>query len=143
MNENMKKWIAALRSGNYAQCQQALRIDDSFCCLGVATDLYLQEQGGLWEKDGERADGGMAYVAYSWDGQRMENMLLPEEVADWLGLGYRADRENPIISFLRTNPDGETKTAIEALSDLNDVVEMTFGEIADLIEAHLLPEVPA
>lgn len=33
-------WLNALRSGEYKQAQNRLRVNDSFCCLGVACDLY-------------------------------------------------------------------------------------------------------
>ena len=41
---NVKKWVAALRSGDYKQCQQQLaEVDDrgkhSYCCLGVACEV--------------------------------------------------------------------------------------------------------
>lgn len=36
---NRKKWVAALRSGEYAQCRGFLESDGSFCCLGVLSKL--------------------------------------------------------------------------------------------------------
>jgi hypothetical protein len=30
-----KRWVAALRSGKFAQGRSALRDEDSYCCLGV------------------------------------------------------------------------------------------------------------
>ena len=47
MNENAKKWVAALRSGEYKQGQYNLRSDqDHFYCLGVACDLYDSNKMG-------------------------------------------------------------------------------------------------
>jgi hypothetical protein len=34
--EYKKKFVAALRSGNYRQCKEALKKDGGYCCLGVA-----------------------------------------------------------------------------------------------------------
>ena len=35
--ENVKRWVAALRSGNYAQGRGCLRsADDEFCCLDLS-----------------------------------------------------------------------------------------------------------
>lgn len=41
-----KKWVKALRSGNYSQTTGKLcnPHGDSFCCLGVLTELYIQDQ---------------------------------------------------------------------------------------------------
>jgi hypothetical protein len=43
MNQEWKeKWLVALRSGKYKQGARALRRgDDTFCCLGVLSDLVL------------------------------------------------------------------------------------------------------
>lgn len=43
--EFIRKWVDALRSGNYNQCKHQLRTNtkegkSSFCCLGVACDVY-------------------------------------------------------------------------------------------------------
>lgn len=34
-----RRWCEALRSGDYAQANGALRINDAYCCLGVALDI--------------------------------------------------------------------------------------------------------
>ena len=42
--ENRKKWVEALRSGEYRQGSGSLRTyDDKFCCLGVLADLGKQD----------------------------------------------------------------------------------------------------
>lgn len=36
MDANLKeKWVAALRSGDYEQCQSRFEFNGGFCCLGV------------------------------------------------------------------------------------------------------------
>ena len=35
-----KKWIDALRSGHYEQCQGQLKYRDSHCCLGVLAEVH-------------------------------------------------------------------------------------------------------
>ena len=47
MNENAKKWVAALRSGEYKQGKDCLEKDGKNCCLGVACRVYQKEVGGL------------------------------------------------------------------------------------------------
>ncbi len=46
-----KKWLAALRSGEYRQGREALRQrvkkSDAYCCLGVLADLVAPEE---WSK---------------------------------------------------------------------------------------------
>ncbi len=48
------EWVAALRSGRYKQGQKALRVHDSFCCMGVLCDIVKDhpEVSGKWLSDG-------------------------------------------------------------------------------------------
>jgi hypothetical protein len=49
--KDFKKWIKALRSGEFKQTQAVLNDEDGFCCLGVACKLFIKE------KDILRCDG--------------------------------------------------------------------------------------
>lgn len=69
-----KKWIAALRSGNYKQAKETLRRGNSFCCLGVLCNLHAQEHPEIAAEQ--------RYAAkYMGRGN-----FLPEAVAVWAGL---------------------------------------------------------
>jgi len=81
IEENRKKWIAALRSGEYDQGRAYLCKDGKYCCLGVAAHTLgikvtkefdgivwfdeseatapksLQEMLGLWGDNGLSSDG--------------------------------------------------------------------------------------
>ena len=47
MNEAVKtKWIEALLSEEYLQGKGCLKRGEEYCCLGVLTELYIQEHGG-------------------------------------------------------------------------------------------------
>ena len=70
MNEpRVKKWIAALRSGDYPQTFKRLRDKQGFCCLGVACDL---NDPGVWTPSILRSDGERVML---WDG---EGAVLPQ-----------------------------------------------------------------
>jgi len=120
MNNNAKKWLRALRSGEYKQEAGGLHSIDqegnsTFCCLGVACDLYLNEVGDLTTRIHQRGQ-----VAYG-----EEYSYLPRQVAEWLGLwsydGTFLDPENILLPEERS------------LADLNDN-GATFREIAETIE---------
>jgi hypothetical protein len=53
MNQDIKKkWVEALRSGEYEQGKDQLRSsDDEFCCLGVLCDVAHKEGLGQWHLD--------------------------------------------------------------------------------------------
>ena len=91
MNDNAKKWVAALRSGEYRQGRGWLHLhtpeDDSYCCLGVACDLYSKETGnGGWR---ERTEHGAVMFDDGSAGSRWESQSsgrLTNAVRMWLGL---------------------------------------------------------
>jgi hypothetical protein len=44
------KWLVALRDPETKQTKGCLRRGDSFCCLGVLSDIYAKEHGIEWEE---------------------------------------------------------------------------------------------
>ena len=124
MNNNAKKWLRALRSGEYKQEAGGLHSIDqegtsTFCCLGVACDLYLNEVGDLTTRNA-RGNDIETSVAYG-----EEYSYLPRQVAEWLGLwsydGTFLDPENILLPEERS------------LADLNDN-GTSFTDIAAVIE---------
>lgn len=123
MNPRAKAhWTAALRSGEYTQAKHAMRVVHtggwSYCCLGVACDVW---GGGRWD---------MNEYVYNGD----ESMgTLPVAMATRVGI----EQHNP--NFLRglgyTDPFGNETEAYA--SELNDIYNFTFDQIADLVEYFL------
>ena len=103
-----KKWVNALRSGKYKQCQKTLHDGEGFCCLGVAIDLL----GVKWRKSVD----GEYYPGYS-----REHMVLPDKIRKQIGMKNQAGRVvcNNVY-----------------LSELNDNGK-SFDEIADIIEKNV------
>lgn len=113
MNENAKKWVAALRSGDYEQetigwMRQAYQPGyesktkngpDKFCCLGVLCDI-----------------SGLA----KWKGASYMGQIrhLPETVMEWAGLRDECGEINSTFSLTGQNDAGKS-----------------FNEIADIIES--------
>jgi len=109
--ENVQAWVDALRSGEYDQAKEVLHTSDgSYCCLGVACEI-----SGLGDWDGEY---------YKIADEERWSGVLPPAVQKWLGLGIRSS--NPM---LRGNTTAVT---------LNDDFDLTFAEIADLVEKKYL-----
>jgi hypothetical protein len=120
MNEQVKQqWIEALRSGEYSQTQEELRNLDGYCCLGVLCDIYSKSKGvNFWKG----ACGCYFFLSLP---DQYEYSTLPKNVSEWAGLG---GVDNPIVEY------GEEKVAI---SDLNDKEQLTFNQIAAIIEEQL------
>lgn len=113
--EIKQKWLDALRSGQYQQTTEVLHDDQGFCCLGVLTDLYRQENGGEWTKESHQAIKYTFVNRNYLDGTEVD--ILPWTVVNWSGL-----------------IDQVPHLADNYISNLNDR-GMSFAEIADLIEA--------
>ena len=113
MNPIVKtKWIAALRSGDYAQGKGSLHRGGKYCCLGVLCDLYRKEHPEAhWNDD--------KFVTKN----EQRGGFLPWDVVQWAGLA-------------ETDPFIDSQG--ESLSYLNDRGNnKTFPEIATLIEENL------
>ena len=61
LTENQKKWVDALRSGDYKQAKGRLECHGSYCCLGVA--CLVAEQHGV----PVRREGMSLYGGRLWD----------------------------------------------------------------------------
>lgn len=128
MNPEIKAlWIDALRSGDYEQCKGALRRGDSFCCLGVLTELAVK--AGAVEPGEVDRDG---YYVYPYtvldDCPQVELFDLHRGVMEWSGMTSATGILHQIISF------GEEGRYGSSLIHLNDHAGYNFNQIADVIE---------
>jgi len=115
--EIMKKWVKALRSGEYKRAVTALCRENkngycSFCCLGVLIELYIQEKNKILKTK--------IYWKTSYTGVLEfggKNGFLPEKVKNWAGM----NTNNGVYSYKDT------------LAKDNDNGK-SFKQIADVIE---------
>ena len=137
-----ERWLEALRDEEeYTQGRNILRSstdEDCFCCLGVLTDLAVQEGVAEWRRD---KWGG--WKAGAIDGRETVCGVLLDPVSKWAGL----KRSPTVDKFDAAKAMGLTKAEIDAkvgrngsrvgLIELNDY-GFTFAQIADVIE-HCFP----
>lgn len=113
MNEEIKKeWVAALRSGKYKQGKKYLRNkkDDTFCCAGVLCDILLKKAGKTWDED-----EGSGFYAFN----SAHVLSISEREAVGLPIGLQLEK------------NGRT----DSIYVMNDHRDLSFNEIADLIES--------
>lgn len=118
--ENMRLFVAALRSGEFTQGQGVLKRRNtingkvSHCCLGVFCEIAMRHGVQLevtdFEMTSEQATG------YRFNGAGSH---LPLEVADWLGIPL-----NPWVNL--------TDTAMS----VNDAFGWNFTRIADAFDSY-------
>ena len=107
--ELAKKWVAALRSGEYKQTGNVLRNLDGFCCLGVLCDIL---DSGKWNNN--------------------KRFIFFDELDD--NKLYESGTEIP--NTIWYNMFGNTSSQ-NLLIDMNDLGASSFYEIADYVETTL------
>lgn len=119
--QHRKELVEALRSNKYKQGRSALRLGDTYCCLGVACDLSGL---GTWESGGFLGLDRKTRYYYVVDAMR-HHTSLPREVANYYGILYP---EGTITSDTHVLDSGR-----ETLIEMNDHGE-SFETIAKFIE---------
>lgn len=124
MNDNAKKWVEALRSGEFKQGQLALceitEDGDNYCCLGVACQVAVD--AGLPVTVTERDLNGRRRRTYDH-----ERTALPTTVRDWLGLSTPGGAYHKHLA--------DTPGTAYSLMGHNDSDKFDFNQIADIIES--------
>lgn len=114
--EKKREWVSALRSGDYQQGTGCLRgADGRYCCLGVL--CHLQKDGKFKRNPDEvvRTHDDLEAIVYEYEGE-LATIVPP------VALMNHVDLDDSII---------------ETLTEMNDVEEKTFPEIADWIEGNI------
>ena len=124
-----KLWVKKLRSGEYKQQHEGyLKIDihsdgPSFCCLGVACDLYDKHVDKLLVRECDNLSD-IEGKYYTYDGCSSH---LPESVQKYLGITMYGNLELSEIIY--------------DLAQLNDYTGLSFKELADIIEKEWIKKV--
>ena len=122
LGPNQRKWIAALRSGEYEQTQGCLRDNDGFCCLGVAVNALVPHR---WTC----LDGVYGIYRIEGDLSTWHDVSLTSDIVDLLGLHGEEGQSR----------FGNEDTKYPMCSLLNDTKNLTFMGIAAQLERY--PEI--
>jgi hypothetical protein len=114
--EFLKAWVEALRSGRFEQGRGQLRYYSGYgawkhCCLGVACEVGVEMDVVETHND--------SFHFMLDENEGWETAILPPGFAKWIGFEER----DPYIG-------GGKGT----LTNMNDVMNLSFAEIADVIE---------
>jgi hypothetical protein len=136
MNELIaQQWVAALRSGDYKQGKSVLHNQDTntYCCLGVLCDLYVQENNNRDSYCQQRMLSDTSIVTCFGD----STGTLPSDVRIWAGIGD----DNGQFKYNKPIPGRDTSYFKDEdnclLTSMNDGEyghDFTFEEIANIIE---------
>lgn len=115
LNEIQAKWLVALRSGKYKQGRASLRnINDEFCCLGVLCDVLDNTKWMNKSPDDDVKRSSKFIKSYMYEGN---SGSITNEIGIKAGI---------VI--------GEDRAIINALIAKNDIIKVSFGEIACFLE---------
>lgn len=126
---DVKKWVKALRSGEYEQDKGHLCLEDEiggdsfYCCLGVACDVLVE---GHWQKD---------QYSNLWSIGPFEEFPLPPNNNTHVDWGGAETTSFPSLSILEKI--GLDVAYAQELAELNDN-GWSFKRIANKIEGDLL-----
>lgn len=123
MKEEIKKrWVEALRSGEFKQGTGALYNPDTgeHCVLGILCELAVQD--GVVQRHDHEHGGPSVYGNLGGDDS---DVVVPPEVIEWAGL----DSCIPLVEYF----DEEYGNTYEAVAEMNDR-GLSFKYIAELIE---------
>ena len=126
MYERVKRmWVARLRAEGNQQCTGFFKKGDRFCVLGLLCQLYIEDTGeASWE-------GSYLTLFDSSVSKWYGGSAVPSQVAKWAGFPrHRANWGDGIGESLRFRHEGRDYY----LATLNDEVELTFDQLADLID---------
>ena len=117
--DNIRKWVAALRSGTYQQGRLILHdfIHNRFCCLAVAC-----ETAGIRRT---RGSGSKAASEYHF-GERYPRVDIPGRA--WF-LGHFGFEYDEPFTY---------QGHVQELAELNDQRGITLSQVADLLEKRFL-----
>ncbi len=121
-----KRWINALRSGDYEQSSGQLQDTIGYCCLGVLCDVVKYDVGLDWEfvsGDGPYFDGEMSLLPHSVWNYVTDGLHLPSSPTTKCDFNV----ENHLFDHY----DSEA-----SLAEINDE-GASFEEIAQIIEDQL------
>jgi hypothetical protein len=122
--EQLTKWVAALRSGDYQQTKGFLRYDDlssinsGYCCLGVWLDL----QGVIWERPATERHDYSCTVNNKWI------------------IGAASATELSEVIPLKSDTLGQLMDLNDGSVELENGELATFADIADWIEKNIKPD---
>lgn len=136
--ENMDKFLAALRSGEFQQgrfnlCLTAPESEvQNFCCLGVMAELASKDGAVEVEENGY-------YRTYD-----NQSSLPPLAVLEWLGLPEvnrkRVFGNEYNVSLFNSSVNSSTAEAFVTATELNDALYFSFTQIADEFEKEFARE---
>lgn len=134
MNKDvLKRWIKALRSGDFKQARGQLAHTrsgtTSYCCLGVLCELAADDQ--VVERTTD--EDGIRYDRFSWS-------VPPPAVEDWLGTSHYTVKLGKDLDMLSEDDGSYTAGEEISLIRLNDGYRFSFDQIADALEATYLAD---
>jgi hypothetical protein len=143
--DNVRRWTAALRSGEYEQTTSMLAIQDgdsvAYCCMGVGCVVAGPDEVPHETITYPSAVYGFTDTVKHSFGDGSCEELPPTEFHAWLGIEGEMDNDDVYIDwpeeYVRLSegsPRGGLSRAVMSCANMNDSFNLTFEQIADMID---------
>jgi len=124
LKEQQKQWLTALEGDDYEQCQEKLKDGESYCCLGVAMELFGD---GEWRSNAGTTD----WFPRNGNADQYWESYMPDR--DWQGLGLWSNSGELVI------PDDEPDSAVHIVfvgdgTDIQSIQLFDEANSADMID---------
>ncbi len=106
----IQKWIDALRSGEYKQCQGQLRKGNSFCATGVLCDVHSKEfnSKASWEDNKYLGNEvSMPMIVQNWINSEIVIGIITMNDGHRMGFNQIADKIEKKFNILKAKEDAK------------------------------------
>lgn len=136
-----ERWVALLRTDEYEQTKYVLCTEDGKgrCCMGVAVDPKVTGIELEWEPEHITRYLGEGQPGVEIDARAFSPLLDDGDFEPEAGVMPPSIQR--ALGFTDDNPEVVREDHVglsEAVATLNDSADLTFVEIADLIESHYI-----
>lgn len=136
-NANLKRWIAAAKSGKYKKTTHQLKFEDSFCIMGMGCDL-LDEIEWYYSCPVPKEDLSWLFKGKGWRFLIKEKYGISDDQIDTLvkmndcfGKSFE-EMADYLTQFVKEEPEMATATKFEFVP--GDVVEFEYNGKARRVE---------
>ena len=127
----VRKWIDALRSGDYPQTKYRMRNFQGFCCLGVLCDIADVNWNTIPSTSPTKNSYPPPYL--------MEKVAIDQKIKTSPLAKHMEEALNGSRFTFRHLDNNTQGIVANFLTTLNDELGWSFHQIADWIEQHILP----
>lgn len=105
--ERIREWVEALKSGGYKQGRGLLKCGENYCCLGVASDIFIKSPlntgAWRWNSSTNKDDNGIVYFLEHKNQKGEFEYEEDEVITDLIGDYFGLVRDTPYVGLSKVS----------------------------------------